>query len=296
TSSRRCPITISGCASFAIRKTMCSRSWRARAKCLTRESDAAASRDVWLSDANTYIHATRIDVARARRRLRVGAAGGMSRYRDSGGRRARHRQRDGCADHELDANCVVAKWRRRRAHRARAGFVSGYECLHSGDRIGRLVSTHRVARRLSEPKRERERCVDRWSMSGVSAGHARRSARPRNAVKFFAVALTLCVVAIASCSSSSTTTLPPFDGALAIGTWGGDSAAMIVGDTAMHIHVGCTFGDVSGRVPVTNDRFDVNGSYMLRAFPIALGPAVPARFVGRLDGATATLTITVNDT
>jgi len=115
-------------------------------------------------------------------------------------------------------------------------------------------------------------------------------------VKFFAVALTLCVVAIASCSSSSTTTLPPFDGALAIGTWGGDSAAMIVGDTAMHIHVGCTFGDVAGRVPVTNDRFDVNGSYMLRAFPIALGPAVPARFVGRLDGATATLTITVNDT
>jgi hypothetical protein len=104
------------------------------------------------------------------------------------------------------------------------------------------------------------------------------------------------IVLIAACSSSSTSALPPFDGGLAIGTWGGDSAAMIVGDTAMHIHVGCTFGDVSGRVPIVNDHFDVTGSYMLRAFPIAVGPRVPARFVGDLHGATATVTVTVNDT
>ena len=72
---------------------------------------------------------------------------------------------------------------------------------------------------------------------------------------------------------------------------------MIVGDTAMHLHIGCTFGDVSGRVPLGNNgQFDVAGSYMLRAFPIAVGPAVPARFVGRVDGAKATITVTVNDT
>jgi hypothetical protein len=54
---------------------------------------------------------------------------------------------------------------------------------------------------------------------------------------------------------------------------------MIVGDTAMHLHIGCTFGDVSGRVPLgANGQFDVAGSYLLRAYPIAVGPTMPARF------------------
>jgi hypothetical protein len=104
-------------------------------------------------------------------------------------------------------------------------------------------------------------------------------------------------VAITILACSSTTTLPPSDGAIALGTWGGDTAGMIVGDTALHLHVGCTFGDVSGRVPVNAaGQFDVRGSYMLRAYPIAIGPAVPARFTGRIDGATATVTVTVDDT
>lgn len=106
---------------------------------------------------------------------------------------------------------------------------------------------------------------------------------------------TAAAIVVLSCSSSST--LPPFDGALALGTWGGDSAGMIVGDTAMHLHVGCTFGDVSGRVPVgANGLFDVSGSYMLHAYPVAIGPTVPARFTGRVDGSNATVTVTVNDT
>lgn len=108
----------------------------------------------------------------------------------------------------------------------------------------------------------------------------------------FVAAATIVVL---SCSSAST--LPPFDGSLALGTWGGDSAGMIVGDTAMHLHVGCTFGDVSGRVPVgVNGLFDVSGSYLLRAYPIAIGPTMPARFTGRITGSTATVTVTVNDT
>jgi hypothetical protein len=103
------------------------------------------------------------------------------------------------------------------------------------------------------------------------------------------------VAGIVACSSS-TTSLPP-DGLLALGTWGGDNSGMIVGDTAMHLHVGCTFGDVSGRVAIgSNGSFDVQGSYLLRAFPIAVGPTVPARFVGRVDGNKATITVTVNDT
>lgn len=100
---------------------------------------------------------------------------------------------------------------------------------------------------------------------------------------------------IIACASSPT--LPPYDGSLPLGTWGSDSAALIVGDTAMHIHIKCTFGDVSGRIPLAADgSFDVTGSYTLRAYPIAIGPAVPARFVGRVRGADVTVTVTVNDT
>ena len=101
---------------------------------------------------------------------------------------------------------------------------------------------------------------------------------------------------IVSCSATGVTPATS-DGALALGTWGGDNAGMIVGDTAMHLHVGCTYGDVSGRVKVgTDGKFSVSGSYVLRAYPITVGPSVPAVFSGQLDGATATVTVTVNDT
>jgi hypothetical protein len=84
---------------------------------------------------------------------------------------------------------------------------------------------------------------------------------------------------------------------LPLGTWGGDSAGLIVSDTASHLHVACTYGDVSGRVSLdASGRFDVVGSYVLRAFPIAVGPSVPARFSGRLVGSVATITVTVDDT
>jgi hypothetical protein len=111
------------------------------------------------------------------------------------------------------------------------------------------------------------------------------------------VSVVICTAAtlLIGCASGATT--PPFDGALPLGNWGSDGAGMIVGDTAMHLHIKCTYGDVSGRVPVdVNGRFDVAGSYMLRAYPIAVGPTLPARFTGRLAGAIATITVTVNDT
>ena len=109
-----------------------------------------------------------------------------------------------------------------------------------------------------------------------------------------------CSISIAAllalgCSGAGTS-LPPFDGAIAIGTWGGDGAGMIVAGTSMHLHIGCTYGDVSGRIPIVNGSFDVTGSYMLRAYPIAVGPPVPARFTGTVSGRVATVTVTVNDT
>ena len=113
-----------------------------------------------------------------------------------------------------------------------------------------------------------------------------------NAWKLLVIA---CSAGLIGCSA--TTSSPPPDGLLPLGTWGGENAGMIVGDMATHLHIGCTFGDVSGRVAVgTNGSFDVQGSFTLRAFPIVVGPSVPARFVGKVEGARTTVTVTVNDT
>ena len=118
---------------------------------------------------------------------------------------------------------------------------------------------------------------------------------PRSA-RFAARSLPSAFVALLACSSAGVGPAS-FDGKLALGTWGGDNAGMIVSDTAMHLHVGCTFGDVSGRILIAADgSFDVAGTYMLRAYPIAVGPTVPARFRGQLDGVIATVTVTVDDT
>jgi hypothetical protein len=109
---------------------------------------------------------------------------------------------------------------------------------------------------------------------------------------FYASLATALVVACAA-----GTTGVPTDRLIPLGTWGGDDGGLIVGDTSMHLHVGCTFGDVSGRVTVdAGGQFDVAGSYMLRAYPIAVGPTVPARFTGRISGTTLTITATVDDT
>lgn len=120
---------------------------------------------------------------------------------------------------------------------------------------------------------------------------------PHTARRAVPLLVLAAAIAAASACASSGTALPPSDGRVAVGTWGGDTAGMIVQDTALHLHVGCTFGDVSGR-PVLdqNGHFDATGTYMLHAYPVAVGPAVPARFAGTLDGATMTVTVTVDDT
>jgi len=105
------------------------------------------------------------------------------------------------------------------------------------------------------------------------------------------------IVLMTAVACSSTTSLPPADGKLALGTWGSDSAGMIVSDTSTHLHIKCTFGDMPGRVALNaSGEFEVTGTYMLRAYPIAVGPTLPARFVGRVSGADAIVTVTVNDT
>lgn len=124
----------------------------------------------------------------------------------------------------------------------------------------------------------------------IKTGWSRMCARRR---RFRVPAVS--VVLLVGCSGVGVN-LPPFNGELAVGTWGGDGAGMIVSDTSMHLHVGCTYGDVSGRVAVASGAFDVSGSYMLRAYPITVGPTVPARFTGTVTGNVVTITATVDDT
>jgi hypothetical protein len=105
------------------------------------------------------------------------------------------------------------------------------------------------------------------------------------------------IVALLLGSSCGSSTLSPSDGFVALGTWGGDNTGMIVTDSAAHVHVGCTFGDMPGRIPLdASGHFTMDGSYVLRAYPIQVGPSLPASFSGRVVGRTLTLAIAVNDT
>ncbi|MEP6619790.1 MAG: hypothetical protein ABJE47_10755 [bacterium] len=108
--------------------------------------------------------------------------------------------------------------------------------------------------------------------------------------------LAVAAAALVSCSAP-TDVMFKDQVELPLGSWGAKGAGLIVSDTAVHLHVGCTYGDVSGRIPLDADgRFDVSGTYMLHAYPVTIGPTVPARFVGQLHGSVVSMTVTVNDT
>ncbi|MFN8573119.1 MAG: hypothetical protein U0132_13800 [Gemmatimonadaceae bacterium] len=103
------------------------------------------------------------------------------------------------------------------------------------------------------------------------------------------------VVMAVACAEPSNP--PPVPDRLAIGTWGGGESGLLVSDTLAHVHVGCTKGNFP--TPLSLDahaRFDVTGSYQLRAFPVAYGPEVPARLTGQLNGNRVSFTIVVDDT
>ena len=81
------------------------------------------------------------------------------------------------------------------------------------------------------------------------------------------------------------------------GTWGGKDAAVIVSAETAHVHIDCTFGDFSVQPTIdASGRFNVPGSYVLRAFPVQIGPSLPAQFAGIISGDHLTLQVTVNDT
>ena len=99
---------------------------------------------------------------------------------------------------------------------------------------------------------------------------------------------------IAACSGQSVTASAHV---LTPGTWGGENAGAIVDDTLVHVHIGCTLGNFP-RPTVVDDqgRFSTDGSYTLRAYPIAVGPELPAVFTGVVTGNLLTLSVAVDDT
>ena len=109
--------------------------------------------------------------------------------------------------------------------------------------------------------------------------------------------LCIALLGLLAAGCAGTSPLPPTGDRLAVGTWGGDNVGVIVTDSVTHVHVACTFGDMPGEVRLDPEgRFTVDGSYVLRAYPVMMGPSLPARFSGRVAGRTLTLSIEVNDT
>jgi len=79
--------------------------------------------------------------------------------------------------------------------------------------------------------------------------------------------------------------------------WGGENAGLIADDTSAHVHIACTFGNVAqGIEPGPGGRFDVPSTYVLRAYPVHVGPSLPARFQGTVLGKVLTLSVVVQDT
>jgi len=84
---------------------------------------------------------------------------------------------------------------------------------------------------------------------------------------------------------------------LSAGTWGGENVSMQIDQELVHVHIGCTNGDFPAPLAVDGDgRINVAGSYVLRAYPVQVGPSLPAQLAGVLTGRQLTFTVAVNDT
>ena len=100
------------------------------------------------------------------------------------------------------------------------------------------------------------------------------------------------LVLVAACGASR---LEP--GSVAVGTWGGEEAGLLVRPDGAHAHVACTYGDVVGPIPFDADgRFDVAAQWNVSAFPIDRGVFHDARLSGRITGRSLTFSARLDDT
>ena len=99
-------------------------------------------------------------------------------------------------------------------------------------------------------------------------------------------------VAVLACSTATSARITEVTG-----TWGGDNAGLIVTNTDVHVHIGCTLGDAVGPVhPDADGRFEATGTYNVDAYPVDRGITHPATFSGQVIGETMTLTVSLSDT
>src|ERR1700716_1475634 len=102
----------------------------------------------------------------------------------------------------------------------------------------------------------------------------------------------LSIFAVLACSAATSTRI-----AEVVGTWGGDNAGLIVTNTDVHVHIGCTLGDAVGPIhPDANGRFEAAGTYNVDAYPVSRGIIHPAQFTGQITGQMMTLTVSLTDT
>jgi hypothetical protein len=114
------------------------------------------------------------------------------------------------------------------------------------------------------------------------------------AVLALIVAVTAVTIVVAACGGRSVTASTHV---LSPGTWGGENAGAIVDDTIVHVHIGCTLGNFAPPAVIDGEgRFSIEGSYTLRAFPVAVGPSLPAVFTGVVSGTQLAMSVAVNDT
>jgi hypothetical protein len=102
----------------------------------------------------------------------------------------------------------------------------------------------------------------------------------------------LSIFVALACSAATSTPITQV-----VGTWGGDNAGLIVSNTDVHVHIGCTLGDAVGPIhPDANGRFEATGTYNVNAYPVDRGITHPARFTGQIIQQTMTLTVSLTDT
>jgi len=107
-----------------------------------------------------------------------------------------------------------------------------------------------------------------------------------------AIVSILAMVSILACSAATSARITEVSG-----TWGGDNAGIIVTNTDVHVHIGCTLGDAVGPIhPDADGRFEATGTYNVDAYPVDRGITHPATFSGQVIGQMMTLTVSLSDT
>lgn len=116
----------------------------------------------------------------------------------------------------------------------------------------------------------------------------------RLSIRISVIALALVGAIAAACATRFPDRVPN-------GQWGGPHAGMVVSDTGAAIEYDCGAGRISGALMLdAHGNFDLPGLYIREGpGPVpandSLVPKLPARYTGRTDGHTMTLTMTVLD-